>query len=257
MQNCNRPFRHRHQGGKILLAFILIAVGIILLGVNTGWISQEYRPVLISWPMLLVVIGMSKLFKRNYWGGSIIFMVGAFFLIPLINKAEPAFFSFIPNDFVKLYWPVLLIALGAFIFLRRLFPNAEWLSCQKRFGKENLHQHEAYTDKGRIEIENVFGGSEQIVLDPEFKGGEITSVFGGAKLDLRKTSLPEGITVLEVNVVFGGVEVYVPLGWNIELKIDSILGGFNDKRTGLEVVDASRKLLIKGSCVFGGGELKN
>lgn len=258
MENNNRPWRKDHRSGKITLAFILIAVGVILLGVNTGWIPAEYKRIFISWQMLLIVLGAVKFVKRHYFAGAILLIVGGFFITPLINKVNPDFFSFIPADFVQLYWPVFLIILGAFLFLRWLFPNSAMFgTCYGRRSRRDMFHHHSTTTGGTVHIDNLFGGSEQIVLDPEFKGGEINSVFGGTKLDLRRTNLPEGTTTLEVNLVFGGAEIMIPPHWNVQLKIDTVLGGFEDKRYGSESIDTSRKLLIKGSCVFGGGELKN
>lgn len=256
MENYSRPCRNNHRGGKITLAFILIAVGVILLGVNTGWIPAEYKRIFISWQMLLIFFGVVKFLKRQYFSGTVLFIIGGFFIMPVINRVNPDFFNFIPADFVQLYWPVFLIILGAFLFLRWLFPNSGLFGSCRRDHRDMFHHHTTTTG-GRIHIDNLFGGSEQIVLDPEFKGGEINSVFGGAKVDLRRTNLPEGITTLEVNLVFGGAEIMIPPHWNVELKIDTVLGGFEDKRYGSENIDTSRKLIIKGSCVFGGGELKN
>jgi predicted membrane protein len=256
MENRSRFHRKHHRSGKITLAFLLIAVGVILLGVNTGWIPAEYKRIFISWQMLLIVLGVAKFLKRQYFGGAVLLIVGGFFIMPVINRVNPDFFNFIPADFVQLYWPVFLIILGGFLFLRWLFPNSGLLGSGWR-RDHDMFQHHSTTTDGNVHIDNLFGGSEQIVLDPEFKGGEINSVFGGTKLDLRRTNLPEGTTTLEVNLVFGGAEILIPSHWNVQLKIDTILGGFEDKRYGNESIDTSRKLLIKGSCVFGGGELKN
>ncbi len=111
---------------------------------------------------------------------------------------------------------------------------------------------------GVIDITTVFGGSEQVYLDPEFRGGKISTVFGGVKLDLRRTGLPEGITYLTVESVFGGVEIDTPEDWIIEIRSESVFGGFDDKR--LPPLDGNyiegRKLIIKASCVFGGGDIK-
>jgi hypothetical protein len=50
----------------------------------------------------------------------------------------------------------------------------------------------------------------------------------------------------------------VPSDWKVQLKMTSILGGFNDKRTFIkESPDPSRILIIKGTAIFGGGEIKS
>ena len=111
---------------------------------------------------------------------------------------------------------------------------------------------------GVIDIEVIFGGSEQVYLDPEFRGGKISSVFGGVKLDLRRTGLPEGVTYLKVESVFGGIEIDAPEEWVIEIQNSSVFGGFTDKR--LPAINPGyidgRKLVIKADNVFGGGEIK-
>lgn len=258
MENNRQPFRRHHHNGVATVAFVLIAVGVILLCTNTGLIPAEYKRIFISWQMLLIVIGVVNFFKEHYFGGLALIIVGGFFLMPVINSIDPHFFSFIPKDFVQLYWPVFLIIFGAFLFLRWLFPSSKSCGLHEhvRQHHEGFHRHETIANN-YVNINNMFSGSEQIVLDPEFKGGEINSIFGGAKLDLRKTNLPEGVTTLEVNMMFGGVEILVPPDWSIVVNVDTILGGFEDKRYGVQQVDTSRKLLIKGSCIFGGGELKN
>ena len=95
------------------------------------------------------------------------------------------------------------------------------------------------------------------MLDPVFKGGELNAVFGGLTLDLRRTNLAEGETHLEVNAVFGGITIFVPSEWLIETHLDTVFGGFQDNRMPKEPLDPTRKLIIVGSCVFGGGEIRN
>ena len=259
MENNFRPYRRHRRSGTILTAFVFIAVGIILLCVNTGWMPVEYKRIFISWQMLLIFIGVVKFFRQHYFAGSAAILVGGFFLMPVINRIDPTFFSFIPADFVQLYWPVFLILLGAFFILRWMFPSSTMFSHSRRYSHrhERFSRDDASVSGGYVEINNLFSGSEQIVLDPEFKGGEVNSVFGGTKLDLRKTNLPEGITTLDLNLVFGGLELYIPADWTVEVKVDFILGGFEDRRYGVQNLDPSRKLIIKGSCILGGGELKN
>jgi predicted membrane protein len=104
---------------------------------------------------------------------------------------------------------------------------------------------------------SVFGSGDHIVLDPEFKGGELNAVFGGLTLDLRRTNLPVGETRLDINAVFGGITVFVPADWLVETHLDSVFGGFQDNRMPKEPIDTTKKLIITGSCVFGGGELRN
>jgi hypothetical protein len=126
---------------------------------------------------------------------------------------------------------------------------------------DSKHHHKDYANYegpiGSFSKNSVFGGGEHIVLEPEFKGGELNAVFGGMTLNLRHTNLPEGVTRLEVNAVFGGVTIIVPEDWMVETHLDSVFGGFEDKRLVKIPQDNGRKLIITGACVFGGGEIRN
>ena len=76
--------------------------------------------------------------------------------------------------------------------------------------------------------------------------------------DVIQATLADGVSELEVNTIFGGVTLIVPADWKVQLKMTSIMGGFSDKRSYVkENSDPSRVLIIKGSTIFGGGELKS
>jgi predicted membrane protein len=215
--------------------------------------------------MLLIVIGAAKIFKREYFTATILFIIGAFFLIPKIFRAFPESFPGMDGSFTHTYWPLLLIAAGILMVLSKLFGN-QWgfqdsdkKKYYKNAGNTDGYVNDYYKSRtGSFEKNAVFGGGEHIVLEPDFKGGEINAVFGGLTLDLRHTNLAEGTSRLEVNAVFGGVTVIIPNDWFVETNIDAVFGGFEDKRQ-IKVTNynSERKLVITGACVFGGGELRN
>ena len=76
-------------------------------------------------------------------------------------------------------------------------------------------------------------------------------------MDLRKTTLPEGITVLDVNASFGSIVIIVPADWAVELNVSSSFGEFADKRYDIGNVQPGKTLVITGRCTFAGGELRN
>lgn len=184
--------------------------------------------------------------------------IGGFFMIPkIVNGVE--------GNFIHVYWPLLLIAAGIVILLQH-FVGSKWGAnpWTNDYHRHHHHRHYRNEDYTRWNGANegfsknsVFGSGDHIVLDPEFKGGDMNAVFGGITLDLRRTSLPVGETVLEVNAVFGGITIYVPNDWYVETHLDAVFGGFQDNRMPKEPLDTTKKLIIVGSCVFGGGELRN
>lgn len=106
---------------------------------------------------------------------------------------------------------------------------------------------------------NVFSGGDRQIVTDNFSGGNITAVFGGSKIDLTKSRLVPGVSQLEITCVFGGTEIIVPEDWNVVLDITPVLGGFSDERkfSSGRAFDEGRQLIIKGTVVFGGGDLKS
>jgi predicted membrane protein len=252
-ENGNTPRRLKGLGFGILL----IAIGAILFGINFGYIDGAFKRVIFSWPSILIVIGVYHLFKKQqlFWG-LLWIAAGLFFMMPRLVRAFPdSFPEGLAQNFSLAYWPLLIILVGIVVILNKVFfPVNEWKS------KINAKIHDGhskwYKSSGGFEKNSIFGGGEHIILDPVFTGGEINSVFGGMTLDLRRTTLAEGETVLDMNAVFGGVTLYIPGNWYVVTKVDAVFGGFEDKRLIQEPIDKSRKLIIVGACVFGGGEIQ-
>jgi predicted membrane protein len=256
----NNSFRSGYRKG-MGFGLVLMLIGVLFLGLNFGIIPYNVKDVIFSWPMILIFIGAVNLFKQHFIPGVVLIFIGGFFLIP---KVVPG----LDGQFVHTYWPLLLIGAGIVILLQRaLYPrwgfeswDRSWRNHEHRHHHSHRYDHSKWS--GNVNSEgfsknSVFGSGDHIVLDPEFKGGDLNAVFGGITLDLRRTNLPVGETVLEVNAVFGGITIYVPSDWFVETHLDAVFGGFQDNRLPKEPTDTTRKLLITGSCVFGGGELRN
>ena len=245
-------FQKQSKKGGFAFGAILILLGAALVARNLDLIPS-YR-FLFSWQMLLVVIGVISLCYKHIFSGLALISVGAFFFIPRLAAAMPEYFAGInPDTFVSTYWAVLLVVAGLLVILAHLFKS----KCRNYVGY-HIKEKKAYCgNRGNFSRSSVFGNGEHIILDEEFKGGEVNAVFGGITLDLRKTQLPEGETHLEVDAVFGGIVIIVPETWNVEFHLDSVFGGFQDNRKPAADIDKTRKLIITGACVFGGGELKN
>jgi len=179
--------------------------------------------------------------------------------VPRLAVACPETFYWADSDFTRTYWPMLLIVAGLIILLHIVFrPNRN--TCNNYTNTSSYKKHHAkskFFHNSGYERNSVFGNVEEIILDPVFGGGEFNAIFGGITLDLRKTSIVEGETAIDLNCVFGGITVYVPENWYVVSHTDSIFGGFEDSRNTDKEIDYSRKLVVLGACVFGGVEIKN
>lgn len=235
----------RHKIKTVLVAAVFIGLGVIFLGRNLGWIEPDIFHLLVSWQMLLIVLGAINLFTRHLLSGFILILVGGYFLLPEITG--------IGLEWIGLYWPILLIMLGVSLLFRK------W-----KF-KHDFHGHKAdystgdYSSAdGFVTSEVTFGSVQQIVLDPVFKGGKIKNTFAGTCLDLRRTKLEAGQTYIDVDCTFGGIELYVPSDWNVLIDMNTTCSGYTDKRHHSQSASpAEQKLVVRGDITFGGLEVKD
>jgi predicted membrane protein len=114
-------------------------------------------------------------------------------------------------------------------------------------------------DEDSIDDLSMFGGGQRMINSQNFKGGKVTSIFGGSQFNLKGASLAKGRNVIDVLCLFGGSKFIVPRDWDIKVEITSIFGGFSYKRnTDPNVVyDPSKQLVFKGVVIFGGGEVQD
>jgi hypothetical protein len=104
----------------------------------------------------------------------------------------------------------------------------------------------------------VFGGGDRIIASQQFKGGKITYIFGGSKLDFTQAKLAPGRSQLDMTMIFGGTKLIIPEGWDVKIEINSVFGGFSDKRVkSIVVTESDRTLVLTGVALFGGGEITN
>jgi predicted membrane protein len=244
--------RRHHNRYGVGFAFVLMAAGLVFLLVNTGIIPSEYKHLLTAWPIWIVLAGLFSLFHRNFGVSAILLTIGIFFLVPYFADINPQLG--IPFNFTNLYWPLLLIIAGIFMVVDRLFCKNHF--CCSKWKHKVTSKFE--NEDGFINIESAFDSRKNIFLDPVFKGGNIESSFGEVVLDLRKTSLPEGNTVLNVEVSFGSATIIVPSTWNVKVQGDAIFGTFSDHRlTQSFYPDEPSKLTIKGKVSFGECEVRD
>ena len=247
--------RNRIKMSSIICGLMFLAAGVLLFAFNSGLLLPVYKSVVFSWPMLLVAIGFVVLFSRDKWlGGVILMLVGGFFLLPKLNIERLVFIS--QNG-----WATGLIIVGVIVLLRAVFGKhflyrTEWHCSEKKWHPHNWENLKE--GSGHIDYNCVFTGGKKKLDTKNFTGGEINNVFGGMELDLTDAEMPEGVHFLEINSVFGGVVIYVPIDWNIEIRQSSqVFGGFVDNRPKPSFeVDEKRTLIIEANAVFGGGEIK-
>lgn len=251
MEDSTYLYQKRKSVKKVIVGSLLILLGIVFLGFNMGWLQAEYKAVVFSWPMLLIAIGILNFSDKCSWITGLIFTgLGVVFLLPKIPGSGI-------ESIETIFWPVILIAAGLFVLTkkyRRRHPR--WYRHNHRWQQDSINL-EKKTEDGYFYDHTIFAGSERSLPPGEFKGGKIETIFGGAELDFTKCTLAPGKNILELECIFGGVEIRVPSDWKITLEITPIMGGFVDKRKVFTEQNANAELIIRGNVVFGGGELKS
>lgn len=245
-QNEMKTYGHHSSGRstmkRILFGFFLIGGGLIWLGANLGFVPEVVREYVISWQALIIAIGLVTMVgnKSGLWFSLILIFTGSLFLFAKYND--------LPVDAELIFWPIVLIFVGLGILTK----IGQAHKFRQRVNKEQI-------SGDIIDDTNVFGGNKINVTSNNFQGGQVTCVFGGSELNFTHAELQEGDTTIEINCVFGGVKFIVPADWDVVTDVTGVLGGMSDKRQIVTThhVDMTRRLIIKGNCVFGGGELES
>lgn len=250
--------KHMHQSkhSSTRFSIILILIGLVFLAVNTGLLPTIYQPLFSSWPIWLVFGGLFFLLDCSWFAGLTLLTVGTFYIIPQIGRANPALN--IPEDFAHLYWPALLVVAGVYFILTKNFGKRSCSNWKHHANFENFNNTTMNSEDGYLNVNASFDSRKNIVMDPVFKGGNVECNFGEVVLDLRKTTLQEGKTMLNVSCSFGSIVVIVPSDWNVQLQGDSAFGSFSDSRYAPTYnPNSGSSLVIQGKCSFGEVKLRD
>jgi predicted membrane protein len=245
---------------------IVLLVGVVFLLKAIGFIFPFW---LISWPMLLIAIGLIILARNNFQNknglGVFLIIFGSFFLVS-------KYFA-LPFDIRPFLIPVGLILFGLYLILKKSRDNQKFnedffMSYQKRkevtqdeaIGAEGP-QHQNVSGFDHAEVLNaqaLFTGIQRRIFSKNFKGGKISAIFGGIEIDFSQADF-DGEASINLETAFGGVKLVVPPHWDVQVQIGTVFAaGVEDKRIyNPAAVDKSKVLKIYGSVVFGGLEIKS
>ena len=213
---------------RAYLGLAAVAIGSLLLLRNLHVISFDYWGELWGGflSFLLILVGCMILVKRSRWIWGLLFLsAGATIGLRALHIVDV--------NFWQIVWPILFIAVGSAV----LFSLVKDGKISKTKAKHMVA---------------VWSGQSEKV-EGEYTGGTISSVFGGVDLDLRQSDIQDG-AVIELFVLFGGVDIIVPNDVVIKNEVTAIFGGIDDKTS--PGTKAKKTLYIRGECFFGGIELK-
>lgn len=237
------PYRESRNSGRIFGGLLIVTIGILLLVREMGVYFPHW---LFSWEMLLIAIGFYIGLRHSFSGfiWLILILIGSVFLLDDI----------LPYMDIEDYaWPIIIISVGLFMIFRpRRKPNESLFKNWEANPKTG-------TSDDYIDSVTVFGGMKKNIISKDFKGGELTTFFGGSELNLMQADVEHKI-VLEVTQIFGGTKLIVPPNWRVHSEeLVSIFGGVDDKRPVQAGTpqENQRVLVLKGTCLFGGIDIKS
>jgi predicted membrane protein len=193
------------------------------------------------WPLVFVVIGIPKIFRPIDWhefiNGFLWILVGALLILSNLDIIK---FTW------KQIWPLLLIIAGIGMLKHAFFGIRK-----------------AGEDVDTLNLTMLMGGGEYKYTSKKMRGGNITAVMGGGELDFRDADIDGDTMVLNIFALMGGVDIKVPEDWDVIIDGAPILGGLSNKT--VSAVDNGKsttkklrkKLIIKGTAIMGGVEVKN
>lgn len=233
-QDIAKSMKNKVSRKKVVLGVLIIALGILLILNNFDLLGYYVRRLIFSWQMLLIAIGTIYLAeKRSRWGGVILIAVGGFFILPRLVC--------MPDDYVKNFWPLLIIAAGVVI-------TSSALKNYTRSKISNVQQSIDFIDDV-----NVFGSAKRVIKTDNFKGGKSVNLLSGAVYDFTECKISGTSQLLRIVCILGGVDIIVPKTWNVQIDSATIFGGIDNKRKdNLTEVDTSQTLMIKGTVILGG-----
>jgi predicted membrane protein len=218
-----------------LIAIILIVFAGVLF-VNNVMDLNLFNFFRNWWPLVIIVLGLSHMLSAhgNKKMGLVFLIVGIIFQLSTLNRLNFTFFD--------LFWPAILLIIG--------------INLLSRNSSFNKTSRQTVTESDYLDLFTIFSGAKNSYSSTDFKGGNLTAMFGGMEVDLSNIQTKEKEVTLHITAMFGGIDVVPPKGWKIITRGTPLFGGFDDDRKkDLTVLPDAPVLYVHYFVMFGGASL--
>lgn len=279
---------HKPQSGQItpqlIFGLLILFVGVVFtldaLGIAPAISYLRY------WPLAIVAVGLIKLLQAKDGGGAfvgLLITVGGLWL-----QGEEL-------DLIRInlrqVWPVGLLLFGAYLVWQGLRPRqpkpaaaepeidpfaplpplhdstdgAGWTTPGEpapnpppRVGEPAAPATapRPRRDNSRMNIMALMGGVSRGNNSTAFRGADLLAIMGGLEIDLRKAAI-HGEAVIDLFVMWGGIEIRVPPDWTVTSHVVPLMGGVDDKTRPPQTAHVEHHLVLRGVALMGGVEVKN
>ena len=225
----------KSNSGPMLIGLFIVVFGVLLLlgSLGMGDIGEPWRWL----PSILIVLGLWSLVQSGFrvWTGpAILIVIGVAVQLTVLDV--------LPDRAYAAIWPAAVILMGLVLLFRGSFrfrPRSEAMAGDS------------------VNMLGVFYGAEQIVRGP-FRRGQITCVFGGAKLDLRHAHPAASPVVVDATCLFGGAEILIPATRDVRNEVMGLFGGSSHTPTSTAApVESGPRIVVQGVAMFGGVDIRS
>ena len=231
-----RGFIGVRMTSRLVFGLVVIGIGIAFMLDHLGIASAA--DLLRWWPLVLVLMGVSRVvsprgLRSRQLGGVFLLVLGGFWLLHNLDVIRQS-----PIEL----WPVLLIGFGVVMVSA---------------GIQRSRPDDAPPEQSeRLNSFSIWSGLGRKVASQEFHGGDVTTIMSGQEIDLRTATLAGGSAVVDVLVIWGGVDFFIPADWRVTVEATTIMGGILD-HTKAPAGPAKGTLVLRGMVLMGGIEIKN
>lgn len=229
------PVHARTFTPKLVVGIAIIVAGLLLTLDNLMPTHEIARLAFRFWPLVLVAMGLAKLRGERDPGVLPWLLIGGGIFGLMVTLGVSRF-----EDFIG---PAILLAAGIFIVTKALKQN--------RDAPGELKSGDGFQSGSAI-----FSQWKRRPLGL-FRGADLTVIFGGFELDLLQAVPEAGQTRVDLFVLFGGGEIRVPEGWEVQTPLTSIAGGVSDKTRPPAAQGPRPGLVLTGLVLFGGVEIRH
>ena len=245
---------------QLIVGLLIICVGIVFTLDEFG--IAPAISYLRFWPTALIAIGVLKMLQAKEGGGAFAGLL--FTLVGVWLQAEE-----LNIIHIRLWqvWPLALVLFGGYLVWQGLalreappdvpvagttFPDSSVAPATEPSGERRARVTDTNSTLSAMAI---LGGVSRGNNSRTFRGADLLAIMGGCQIDLRQAAI-NGEAVIDVFVMWGGIEIRVPEDWTVSSRVVPLMAGVEDKTRPPQGVSTHR-LILRGFAVMGGVEVKN
>lgn len=223
---------------------LLLILGAAFILINKLGYFQELGIVTIIFTIGLAGAFIDSIYHKSF--GGILF--SAAFLCILYDK-QLGIESITP-------WPVLTAALLGTIGLNLLFGGKKCSKYEKYCDWDESKYKSVVDEEGEdwVRCEASFSSTTKYINSQSFKKADLEVSFGSMAVYFDNAVLDSGKAVVNVEVSFGGLQLYVPKTWKVLLNLDTAFGGCKEYGS-CDRNSEENVLMIAGDVSFSGVEI--